>query len=47
MCSSDLLGLSIKFEGKAMKVLNYSNKNGNVWEFSDLAIDLIRDYKVC
>lgn len=39
------LGLSIKFEGKAMKVLSYSNKNGNVWEFSDLAIDLIRDYK--
>jgi len=41
------LGLSIKFEGKSMKVLNYSNKNGNVWQFSDLAIDLIRDYKVC
>ena len=40
------LGLSIKFEGKGMKVHNYSNKNGNVWEFSDLAIDLIRDYKV-
>ncbi|KAI9509818.1 exonuclease II [Russula earlei] len=39
------LGLSIKFEGKSMKVFNYSNKNGNVWEFSDLAIDLIRDYK--
>ena len=40
------LGLSIKFETKAMKVLNYSSKNGNVWQFSDLAIDLIRDYKV-
>jgi Exoribonuclease Xrn1 D2/D3 domain/Exoribonuclease Xrn1 D1 domain len=40
------LGLSIKFEGKGMKVLNYSNKNGNVWEFTDRAIDLIRDYKV-
>jgi hypothetical protein len=40
------LGLSIKFEGKSLKVLNYSNKNGNVWQFSDLAIDLIRDYKV-
>ncbi|SRR6266851_592330 len=40
------LGLSIKFEGKGMKVINYSNKNGNVWQFSDLAIDLIRDYKV-
>ncbi|KAI0303658.1 exonuclease II [Multifurca ochricompacta] len=39
------LGLSIKFEGKAMKVLSYSNKSGHVWEFSDLAIDLIRDYK--
>jgi hypothetical protein len=41
------LGLSIKFEGKSMKVLSYSNKSGNVWQFSDLAIDLIRDYKVC
>jgi Exoribonuclease Xrn1 D2/D3 domain/Exoribonuclease Xrn1 D1 domain len=41
------LGLSIKFEAKAMKVLNYSNKRGNMWEFSNLAIDLIRDYKVC
>jgi len=40
------LGLSIKFEGKGMKVINYSSKNGNVWQFSDLAIDLIRDYKV-
>jgi 5'-3' exoribonuclease 1 len=40
------LGLSIKFEGKSLKVLNYSNKYGNVWHFSDLAIDLIRDYKV-
>jgi hypothetical protein len=41
------IGLSIKFEGKSMKVLGYSSKNGHVWEFSDLAIDLIRDYKVC
>jgi Exoribonuclease Xrn1 D2/D3 domain/Exoribonuclease Xrn1 D1 domain len=40
------LGLSIKFESKAMKVHNYSNKNGNVWHFSDIAINLIRDYKV-
>ena len=40
------LGLSIKFEGKSMKVLSYSTKYGNVWQFSDLAIDLIRDYKV-
>ena len=40
------LGLSIKFEDKSLKVINYSNKNGDVWEFSDLAIELIRDYKV-
>ncbi|KAH9972179.1 XRN 5'-3' exonuclease N-terminus-domain-containing protein [Lactifluus volemus] len=39
------LGLSIKFEAKAMKVFNYSSKNGHIWQFSDLAIDLIRDYK--
>ena len=41
-----VLGLSIKFEDKSLKVINYSNKNGDVWEFSDLAIELIRDYKV-
>jgi Exoribonuclease Xrn1 D2/D3 domain/Exoribonuclease Xrn1 D1 domain len=41
------LGLSIKFEAKGMKVFNYSSKSGHIWQFSNLAIDLIRDYKVC
>jgi len=42
------LGLSLKFEAKGMKVLDYSQKsaNGRGWEFSDKAIQLIRDYKV-
>ncbi|KAM6490715.1 exonuclease II [Amanita muscaria] len=39
------LGLSLKFEAKALKVVNYSRKEGRYWEFSQKAIDLIRDYK--
>jgi Exoribonuclease Xrn1 D2/D3 domain len=43
------LGLSLKFEAKSMKVLDYSQKspNGKGWEYSEKAIQLIRDYKVC
>ena len=50
------LGLSLKFEGKGMKVLDYSRKSGGsggghwrdrrVWEFSDKAVDLLQEYKV-
>ena len=40
------LGLSLKFEAKALKVVNYSRKNGRYWEFSEEAINLIRGYKV-
>ncbi|KAG8967784.1 hypothetical protein FRC03_009333 [Tulasnella sp. 419] len=39
------LGLSLKFEAKGMKVLEYTRKDGNQWEFSEKAIDLIREYK--
>ncbi|KAF8635064.1 hypothetical protein AX15_000556 [Amanita polypyramis BW_CC] len=39
------LGLSLKFEAKALKVINYSKKNGRHWEFSKKAIDLIQEYK--
>ncbi|ETW83387.1 hypothetical protein HETIRDRAFT_444676 [Heterobasidion irregulare TC 32-1] len=49
------LGLSLKFEGKGMKVLDYSRKSGGgggghwkdrkVWEFSDKAVDLLQEYK--
>ena len=40
------LGLSLKFEAKALKVIDYSRKAGRYWEFSQKAIDLIREYKV-
>ncbi|KAF8591177.1 hypothetical protein K439DRAFT_1328052 [Ramaria rubella] len=41
------LGLSLKFEAKSMKVLDYSQKsaNGRGWEYSEKTIQLIRDYK--
>lgn len=40
------LGLSIKFEAKSMKVIDYSRKEGRSWEYSQKALDLIMDYKV-
>ena len=40
------LGLSLKFEAKGLKVLDYSRKDGKTWEFSEKAIGLLRDYKV-
>ncbi|EIW84429.1 hypothetical protein CONPUDRAFT_50671 [Coniophora puteana RWD-64-598 SS2] len=39
------IGLSLKFEAKALKVINWSRKEGRQWEFSDRAVDLIREYK--
>ncbi|KZT29735.1 hypothetical protein NEOLEDRAFT_470473 [Neolentinus lepideus HHB14362 ss-1] len=39
------LGLSLKFEGKGMKVIDYSRKNNKYWEFSEKAVQLIREYK--
>ncbi|KAJ7500293.1 exonuclease II [Mycena galericulata] len=39
------LGLSLKFEAKALKVIDYSRKEQRHWEFSDKAIELIREYK--
>ena len=41
------LGLSIKFEAKSMKVIDYSRKEGRSWEYSQKALDLIVEYKVC
>ncbi|KZT53275.1 hypothetical protein CALCODRAFT_440396 [Calocera cornea HHB12733] len=38
------IGLSLKFEAKGMKVLGYTRK-GRTWEFSEKAIQLIREYK--
>ena len=40
------LGLSLKFEAKSMKVIDYSRKEGRTWEYSQKALDLIREYKV-
>lgn len=40
------LGLSLKFDAKALKVIDYSRKEGRFWEFSEKAVELIRDYKV-
>ncbi|KAK7466207.1 exonuclease II Exo2 [Stygiomarasmius scandens] len=39
------LGLSLKFEAKSLKVIDYSKKDGRAWEFSEKAIELIREYK--
>ncbi|QRV74976.1 5'-3' exoribonuclease [Ceratobasidium sp. AG-Ba] len=39
------LGLSLKFEAKSMKVLGYSRKSDQGWEFSEQAVELIREYK--
>ena len=40
------LGLSVKFEAKAQKVIDYSRKTYRSWEFSQATVDLIREYKV-
>lgn len=39
------LGLSLKFEAKALKVIGYSRKNDRYWEFSQKAIELIKEFK--
>lgn len=44
--SKNNLGLSLKFEAKSLKVIDYSRKEGRHWEFSERTIDLLREYKV-
>ena len=39
------LGLNLKFDAKGLKVIDYSRKEGRYWEFSDKAIELIKEYK--
>ncbi|KAF9562573.1 hypothetical protein CPC08DRAFT_633933 [Agrocybe pediades] len=39
------LGLSLKFEAKALKVIDYSRKEGRTWDYSQKAVDLIKEYK--
>lgn len=40
------IGLSLKFEAKALKVVDYTRKNGRYWEYSEKAVGLIKEYKV-
>ncbi|KAL1920326.1 uncharacterized protein VTP21DRAFT_1472 [Calcarisporiella thermophila] len=39
------VGLNLKFEAKKQKVLGYTRKTENGWEYSDKAIALLREYK--
>ncbi|KAK7006346.1 exoribonuclease 1 [Favolaschia claudopus] len=39
------LGLSLKFEAKALKVIDYTRKTQRHWDFSEKAVELIREYK--
>ncbi|KAI6039713.1 exonuclease II [Pisolithus marmoratus] len=43
--SKENLGLSLKFDAKSLKVMDYSRKIGRYWEFSEKTIDLIQEYK--
>lgn len=40
------LGLNLKFEAKKMKVLGYSRKSANGWEYSQRAVDLLEQYMI-
>ena len=40
------LGLNLKFEAKKLKVLGYSRRGINGWEFSQKAIDLVQQYMI-
>ncbi|CAA7269491.1 unnamed protein product [Cyclocybe aegerita] len=39
------LGLCLKYEAKALKVIDYSRKEGRTWDYSEKALALIREYK--
>lgn len=39
------LGLSLKFQGKGLKVLTYTRMDDRGWEYSAKAVELLRDYK--
>ena len=41
------LGLSLKFEAKSLKVIEYSRKQGRNWDYSEKAVELLKEYKVC
>lgn len=40
------LGLNLKFEAKKLKVLGYSRRSQNGWEFSQKAVELIQEYMI-
>jgi 5'-3' exoribonuclease 1 len=40
------LGLNLKFEAKKLKVLGYSRKSPNGWEYSPKAVDLLSQYMI-
>lgn len=40
------LGLNLKFEAKKMKVLGYSRKSAQGWEYSQRAIELLQQYMI-
>lgn len=40
------LGLSVKFDARAQKVIDYSRKLDRYWEFSQKTVALIKEYKV-
>ncbi|GAA5907315.1 hypothetical protein JCM6882_002805 [Rhodosporidiobolus microsporus] len=39
------VGLNLKFEARGQKVLGYSRKTENGWEFSSRAVELVKEYK--
>lgn len=39
------IGLELKFEGRRQKVLGFTRKPGKFWEYSPLAVQLLRDYQ--
>lgn len=39
------IGLDIKSDARRLKVLGYTKKSSKLWEFSPLAIDLLKEYK--
>jgi 5'-3' exoribonuclease 1 len=40
------LGLNLKFEAKKLKVLGYSRKSANGWEYSQKAVELLTQYMI-
>lgn len=40
------LGLNLKFEAKKLKVLGYSRKSANGWEYSQKAVNLLAQYMI-